>query len=118
MKKITLKTANERAAKRIVSGIIWNAQNDVYKTWSYEKISLVVDGKDYDAIFHNRPQYVDNLDKHVWFIPGIINSNVIFQPIISEGYELTDELASLHTGRLLEMLMTYHYDEFTEIIVK
>ena len=118
MKKITIKTSNENAAKKLVSNIINNVKKNVYKTWSYEKIILVKDETEYDSIFHNPDQFLEDLTKKVWFIPKISGTNITFNPIKTEGYEVTDAIFSLHTGRLLEMLMTYYYDDFTELTVK
>lgn len=118
MKTITLQTKNANAAQKLASEIISNTRDEMYRTWSYEVITLVEDSKKYPAIFHNPPQFIENLEKHIWFIPATIDSKVIFRPVISEGYELTEEQVALQTGRLLEILMTYHYEDFTELTVK
>ena len=118
IKLIHLKTRSQQASEGLARNIIKNAKNQVYKTWDYELINLVENKLNYDSIYHNPPQYVDNPDKHVWFIIGVDDTDVILKPVITEGYELTDDLASLHTGRLLEMLMKYHYNDFTELSVR
>ena len=117
IKQNRLKTRNRHDAEILYHCIIENAKKQIYKTWNYEAIDLVENKRKFDSIYHNPSQYVEDLDKHVWFIIGIDNTDVILKPVITEGHELTDELASLHTGRLLEMLMRYHYNDFAELTI-
>ena len=118
IKVIRLKTHSQQDSEGLARSIIKNAKNQVYKTWDYELINLVENKHNYDSIDHNPPQYVNNPAKQVWFIIGVSDTEVILKPIITEGYELTDDLASLHTGRLLEMLMKYHYNDFIRLSVR
>ena len=72
-------------------------------TWAYTR-----SGDNFDIIYHNVPQYVDEPEKNVIFRMEIDGCNLVFQTAHWTSKPTpTREMDSLHTGRLLEMLLSH-----------
>lgn len=79
-------------------------------TWKYIK-----SGDDFDIIFHDVPQYVQNVSKNVVFRVGVDGMNVVFSTAWWAANPVpAREMFCLHTGRLIEMLLNH----FSDCIVK
>ena len=105
--KIILTTESIFSAARLKSKIIKavDGQNEDISidTWSYIKSS---DG--FDIIYHNPSQYTDDPQKNVIFRVELDGENVIFSCARwSKNPQPSDEMNSIHVGRLTEMLLVH-----------
>lgn len=82
-------------------------------TWTYTR-----SGDNYDIIYHNVPQYVNDSAKNVIFRMELDGSNVIFTAAHWVNKPTpTHDMDSLHIGRLLEMLLTHFSRYITQVSV-
>lgn len=112
--KVILNTENAYQAVRlrelIIRGIKKELDNVEIDTWAYTKSA-----EEYDIIYHNLPQYVNDPDKNVLFRLVLDGANVIFKIVWWKGKPEPDEkVKSLHMGRLVEMLLSH----FMQSIIK
>lgn len=115
--KIILTTETNLAAIVLKGHIIAAVKGEVdcveIETWSYIK------SKDnYDIIYHNPAQYVDESEKHVLFRVEVEGTEVTFSTAWwSNNPEPSREMMCLHTGRLSEMLLRYFPKSFIKFNV-
>ena len=83
------------------------------KTWSYTKSK-----EDYDLIFHNPHQYVDEPSKNVLFRLTLDGAIVSFEPVWwSNNPKPSDDMICLHVGRLTEFLLCYFKNGFIKFVI-
>lgn len=112
--KVILNTENAYQAVRlrelIIRGVKHELDNVEIDTWTYTKSA-----EEYDIIYHNLPQYVNNPDKNVLFRLVLDGADVIFKLVWWKGKPEPDEkVKALHTGRLVEMLLAH----FMQSVIK
>ena len=94
--------------ERILKGTQKKDNSISVETWSYKKSS-----DNYDIIYHDVPQYTDDVSKNVIFRVETDDRNVVLSIAWwSKNPEPTHQMMSLHIGRLTEMLLTYFSDNF------
>lgn len=82
-------------------------------TWSYTKSS-----EEYDIIFHNPVQYINEPAKNVIFKIEIDGSNVVFSVAWwSKNPEPLENMKNLHIGRLVEMLLCHYAEKFFKLSI-
>lgn len=97
----------------IINTINGNIDGVKIETWSYLKSS-----DDFDIIFHDREQYVDDPTKNVLFRVQLDGSNVMFTTAWwKKNPEPSAEMFCLHIGRLTEMLLRYFNRRFIKFTV-
>ena len=83
------------------------------ETWAYTR------SKDnYDIIYHDAKQYVGDPEKNVIFRMELDGCNLVFQTAHWVNKPTpTREMDSLHTGRLLEMLLSHFSRYISQVSV-
>lgn len=115
--KIILTTENAfqsiKLRELIIKAVKGDLDNIQIDTWSYTK-----SGENYDIIYHNPPQYVENPEKNVLFRLEIDDSIVQFSIVWwKKNTEPSDEIKCLHVGRLTEMLLRYFSDKYIKLSI-
>lgn len=111
--KVRLSTSSALGAVILRHNII-RAINGEYErieieTWSYKRSS-----DNYDIIFHDPDQYVNNPEKNVIFRVITDGNDVVFVPAWwKNNPQPSEEMICLHVGRLVEMLTRYFSKEFS-----
>lgn len=116
--RIILTTENVFDAARLKDFIIKSIKGEfdgiTIDTWSYIKSS-----DKYDIIYHNLPQYKNDITKNVLFRVEVDGINVILSSAWwSKNPEPSKDIISLHIGRLTEMLLIHfrnYYHRFSII---
>lgn len=115
--KVILNTDNAfqslRLREQIISGIKGELDNVEIDTWAFTK-----SGENYDILYHNPSQYVDDPTKNVLFKMDIDGSNVSFSIVWwKRNPEPSEEMKCLHVGRLTEMLLYHFRSDFIKLSV-
>lgn len=115
--KVVLNTYSSLAAAFLHQGIIRSLKDgnriESLTTWSYVKSK-----EQYDIIYHNPDQYVNEPDKNVIFRIYVDGSDVVFLPMWwMKNPRPTEDMICLHVGRLVEMLMRYFSAEFKTCVI-
>lgn len=110
--KIVLSTESFFSAAILKERIIKSTQekdNSIsIETWSYKK-----SGDNYDIIYHDIPQYINDAAKNVIFKVETDDRNVVLSTAWwKNNPEPSYEMISLHVGRLTEMLLTHFSNKF------
>lgn len=110
--KVVLSTESFLSAvilkERILKGTQKKDDSVSIETWSYKKSA-----DNYDIIYHDVPQYMDDAAKRVIFRVETDDRNVVLSTAWwSKNPEPTRQMMSLHIGRLTEMLLTHFSDKF------
>ena len=105
--KIVLTTETAMAAvvlkQRVVAAIKGEIEGVDIETWSYNKSR-----DNFDVIYHNPSQYVNDPEKNVVFTISVVGTEVTFNSAWWKSKpEPSREMICLHTGRLAEMLLCY-----------
>lgn len=94
--------------EKIIKGTQKNEDSFLIETWSYKK-----SGDNYDIIYHDVPQYMDDAAKKVIFRVETDDRNVVLSTAWwANNPEPSHQMISLHVGRLTEMLLTHFSDKF------
>ena len=115
--KVILSTDSMIAAvvlkEKIIKAVSGNIEDINIETWSYLKSS-----DDYDIIYHDPTQYIEDPAKNVLFRVQLDGSNVIFSSAWwKKNPEPSSEMICLHVGRLTEMLLRYFNSRFMKFTV-
>lgn len=109
--KIVISTESFLAAailkERILAGVKKKSNSVSIETWSYKKSR-----DNYDIIYHDVPQYLNDDSKNVIFRVETDDRNVVLSTAwwINKP-EPSRQMMCLHIGRLTEMLLTYFADK-------
>ena len=116
MKRIILYTNSHEDAKDLANQIVRDVRTGSFNTWAYDTIPNVIGGVTH-IIYHNRPQYVNDPEKHVVFSVRILGDKVVLTPRKRPGNTevISEDMKALHMGRLLELLIGMEYGEGIEI---
>ena len=105
--KVILTTESGMSAiflkRRIISAVRGEIEGVDIETWSHTKSR-----DNFDILFHNVTQYVNNPEKNVLFRVEVEDTEVV----LSSAWWTTkpkpsNEMISLHIGRLTEMLLVH-----------
>ncbi len=100
-----------RLKEKIISAIKEKLTSVNIETWSYTTSS-----EKHDIVYHDCPQYIDDPSKNVLFKIELDGNNVVFSTCWwSKNPEPSHEMLSLHTGRLIEMLLAHFSQLFTKV---
>lgn len=103
-----------RLKDSIINSIKGEEGCECIDTWSY-----VLAANNHDVIFHNLSKYTDYPDKNVLFRMDLDGENIVFKPTWWKKYEQpSDEMKNLHTGKLVEMLLTHFSGKFGKISIQ
>lgn len=115
--KVILSTDSIYSASRIKEKVIRSVKGEVdgiqIDTWSYVKS---IDN--YDIIYHNPSQFINDPSKNVVFRVELDGENVVFSCAYWSNHPQPDKsMYCLHVGRLTEMLLSYFSKEFVKYSV-
>lgn len=115
--KIILSTNNLLTAMALRSRLINSIKGEVdgvkIQTWSYVK-----SGDNFDILYHNPSQYVQDPLKNVLFRLQLDGENVVLSTAWwSKNPEPSKEMQCYHVGRLTEMLLYHFSDNFIKYSV-
>ena len=115
--KIVLTTDGIFSSSRLKEKIIQSIQGKNEKiqidTWSYTKSS-----DNYDIIYHNASQYLEDPNKNVIFRVEINGDNLLFSCAWWANNPQPDNtMFCIHVGRLTEMLFTYFSQDFSKFMI-
>lgn len=110
--KVLLQTESPLMAMSLRDYIIKSVKGQIedvkIETWSYIKSS-----DNFDVIYHDPQQYVDDPEKNVLFRVEIDGSIVSLSAAWwKKNPEPSIEMMCLHTGRLTEMLLRYFRNSY------
>lgn len=115
--RIVLTTENIYAASRLRDRILRAVRGELPQeqidTWSYAKAA-----NNCDVIYHDPPQFTEDLSKNVVFRVELNGENVIFATTYWNGNpQPSFDMFCLHVGRLTEMLLTHFSGDFTKFSI-
>lgn len=115
--RIVLTTESVYIASRLRDKILRSIKGEEadvkIDTWSYVKAA-----DDYDIIYHNPSQFINDPAKNVIFRVILNGENVIFSCAFwAKNVEPSHEMYCLHVGRLTESLLTYFSKDVSKFSV-
>lgn len=115
--KIILSTENSLTALRLRELIIRSVKGEIdgvtIETWSYTR-----SGNNFDILYHNPEQYIQDPEKNVVFKLEIDGFNVSLSSAWwGNNPKPLYEIVCLHTGRLTEMLLRYFRGKYIKFCV-
>lgn len=115
--RIILNCENSFLAVKLRDKIIKSLNGDIegvqIDTWTYVK-----SGDNFDVIYHNPEQFVNDPLKNVLFRLEIDGSFVTFSTAWwKRNQEPSREMMCLHTGRIVEMLLRYFKEDYIKFTI-
>lgn len=115
--RIILSTENSLTALRLRDQIIKSVKGEIENvnidTWSYTR-----SGNNFDIIYHDAAQYLEDPSKNVLFKLEVDGSNVLLTSVWWKANpEPSHEMICLHSGRLTEMLLRYFAGKYIKFAI-